>query len=153
MRVAPDGERLWLRLNIDRGHILIDAAEPPEEQAPTVTQPVRGQLSDEILAGMGEDPMRLAGIAEMVSRKPKDGSVRNALATLTNEGLVARQDQSYVKVQTVQTDPLHLCTKPIERVQSANPLKGTAPLHHPQGTLEADAELARLGEKFSEDAR
>ncbi len=153
MRVAPDGERLWLRLSIDRGRVLIDAAEPPEEQAPPVTQPVRAQLSDEILAGMGESPMRLAATAEMVGRQPKDGSVRNALAALVSDGLVARQGQSYVKVQTVQTDALHPCTEPPEQVQSATHLKGTAPLHPTGGTVDADAELARLSEKYREDAQ
>ncbi len=148
MRVAPDGGRLWLRLNVDRGRVLIDRAEPPDEQTPPITQPVRARLSDEILAGMGDDPMRLASVAEMVGRRPKDGSVRNALAALEGEGLIARLGHDYVKVQTVQADELHLCTGPGDRVQGATQLKGTAPLHHPEGTLDADAELARLGEKF-----
>ena len=153
MRVAPDGGRLWLRLNVDRGRVLIDRAEPPDEQTAPITQPVRAKLSDEILAGMDDDAMRLAPIAEMVGRRPKDGSVRNALAALEDEGLILREGLDYRKVQTVQADELHPCTAPSEQVQGATPLKAGAPLHPQDGTLDADAELARLGEKFSEDAR
>ncbi len=148
MRVAPDGGRLWLRLNVDRGRVLIDRAEPPEEQAPPITQPVRARLSDEILAGMDDRPLRLAAVAELVGRKPKDGSVRNALKGLVGDGLLARQGDEYVKVQGVQADGLHLCTGPGDGVQGAVPLKGAAPLHPQETTLDADAELTRLGEKF-----
>lgn len=152
MRVAPDGERLWLRLDIDRGHVLIDRAEPPDEQAPPTTQPVRAKLSDEILNGMDDRPLRLAAVAELVRRKPKDGSVRNALKALVGDGLLARQGDDYLKVQAVQSDRLHPCTTPDEEVQSAIPLKSAAPLHPPRSTTDADAELARLGEKFGSEA-
>jgi hypothetical protein len=147
MRVAPDGERLWLRLDVDRGRVLIDRAEPPEEQTPTITQPIRAKLSDEILNGMDGRPMRLAAIAELVGRKPKDGSVRNALGALEKAGLLTRQDLDYKKVQAVQADGLHLCTAPEDGVQSSAPLKGAAPLHPPKSTLDAEAELARLSKK------
>jgi len=147
MRVAPDGDRLWLRLDIDRGRVLINQAEPPEEQALPITQPVRVRLSDEILNGMDDRPLRLAAVAELVGRQPKDGSVRNALKALVSDGLLTRQGDEYVKVQTVQTGPLHLCTEPAGEVQCANPLKGAAPLHLPADAPDADAELARLDEK------
>lgn len=147
MRVAAEPERLWLRLDIDRGRVLIDRAEPPDEQAPTITQPVRAKLSDEILAAMDDRPLRLAAIAELVGRKPKDGSVRNALDALEKAGLLTRQGLDYKKVQAVQADGLHLCTKREDGVQSAAPLKGAAPLHPPESTLDADAELARLDKK------
>jgi hypothetical protein len=153
MRVAPDGGRLWLRLDVDRGRVLIDRAEPPEAQAPPITQPVRAKLSDEILAAMDERPMRLAVVAKLVGRPPKDGSVRNALGALVGDGLLARQGDEYVKVQGVQADGLHLCTEPGDGVQGAVPLNGAAPLHPPQSTLEADAELARVDKKFGEEAR
>ena len=148
MRVAPDGGRLWLRLSIDRGRVLIDHAEPPEQQATPITQPVRAMLSDEILARMDSQPMNLAAVAKMVGRRSKDGSVRNALAGLVADGLLTRQGHDYVRVQTVQPDGLHSCTGPADTVQSANPVKGAAPLHPPADALDADAELARLGEKF-----
>ena len=147
MRVAPDRGRLWLRLNVDRGRVLIDQAEPPEQQAPSITQPVRAMLSDEIFDGMGDHPMRLAAVAEMVGRQPKDGSVRNALKALVGDGLLTRQGDDYVKVQAVQTDSLHPCTGPEDGVQGAIPLKGAAPLHLPADALDADAELARLSAK------
>lgn len=147
MRVAPDGGRLWLRVSIDRGRVLIDQAEPPDEQVPTSAQPVRTMLSDEIYAGMGDHPMRLAAIAEMVGRQPKDGSVRNALKALVDDGLFTREGDEYVKVQEVQADGLHPCTGPEDGVQSASLLKGAAPLHPPGYAPDADAELARLSAK------
>ncbi|HYM53929.1 MAG TPA: AAA family ATPase [Solirubrobacteraceae bacterium] len=152
MRVAPDGERLWLRLNVDRGCVLIDPAEPPNEQTSPIAQPVRARLSDAILAGIGDQPMNLASIAEMVGRRPKDGSVRNTLAALEREGLLSHESRGYVKVQTVQTDTLHRCTTPDDAVQGATPLKGAAPLHPLDHSFDADDELARLTEKFGEEA-
>jgi hypothetical protein len=130
MRVAAEPERMWLRLAVDRGRVLIDPAEPAEaDAAPVISQPVRRALSDDILAAMNGQPQRLAVIAELVGRGPKDGSVRNALAALVNAGLLEREGNDYLKVQTVQTDPLHLCTKPTDGVQSAIPPRGPAPLH------------------------
>ena len=152
MRVAPDGERLWLRLDIDRGHVLIDQAKPPDEQAPPTTRLIRARLSDEILAGMDDHPLRLAAVAQLVGRKPKDGSIRNALKALVGDGLLTRQGDDYLKVQAMQDNGLHPCTGPGDAVQGAVPLKGAAPLHPPESTLDADAELARIGEKFDEEA-
>jgi KaiC/GvpD/RAD55 family RecA-like ATPase len=147
MRVAAEPERLWLRLAIDRGRVLIDQAEPPEEQATSAAQPVRAMLSDQILNRMGQQPLRLAQIAELVGRRPKDGSVRNALSALVADGLLTRQGNEYLKVQTVQADELHPCTEPGDEVQSSTTLKGAAPLHPQDGALDADAELARLSAK------
>ncbi len=147
MRVAAEPERLWLRLEVDRGRVLIDRAEPPEEQDRPVTQPVRAKLSDEIFASMDDRPLRLAAIAELVGRGAKDGSVRNALAALVADGLLTRQGNDYVKMQTVQSDSLHLCTRPGTQVQGAGALNGTARLHPPADALDADAELARLAAK------
>jgi KaiC/GvpD/RAD55 family RecA-like ATPase len=147
MRVAPDGGRLWLRLDIDRGRVLIDQAEPPTEQATPITQPVRAKLSDQILNSIGEQPLHLAAIAKRVGRGPKDGSVRNALGALVESGHLTRQGHDYVKVQAVQADGLHPCTGQENGVQGAVPLKAAAPLHPPESTHDADAEVARLKEK------
>lgn len=152
MRVAAEPERLWLRLEVDRGRVLIDQAQPPEEQAPSAAQPVRAKLSDEIIARMGTEALRLAQIAELVGRRPKDGSVRNALGALLKDGLLTREGNDYQKVQTVQPDRLHTCTGQAEQVQGAIPPTGTAPLHPPGSALDADAELARLAEKFGTEA-
>ena len=143
MRVAAEPDRLWLRLEVDRGRVLIDQAEPAEEQPRSAAQPVRVMLSDQILAGMGEQPLRLAHVAKLVGRRAKDGSVRNALAALVEDGKLARQGHDYVKVQAVQTDRLHPCTEGETLVQSATP-KGSAPLHP---SAAADAELERLAAK------
>ncbi len=148
MRVAPDGERLWLRLEVDRGRVLIDKADPPQDSETLATaQPVRAALSDEIIAGIGNRPLCLSDIAQLVGRRPKDGSVRNALAALVADGLIARNGNEYQKVQAVQTVALHHCTEAPEGVQSARPPIGVAHLHPSTNTRDADAEIARLTEK------
>jgi hypothetical protein len=129
MRVAPDGERRWLRLAVDRGRVLVDEAQPPEEQSPSIASPVLKRLSDEILAAMNGQLMRLAPIARLVGRDPKDGSVRNALDALVSGGLLSREGTGYVKVQ------------------SAAPPSGSAPLHPASGVHDPDIELARLAAK------
>ncbi len=144
MRVAAEPERLWLRLEVDRGRVLIDRAEPPETQDRPVAQPVRAKLSDEIFASMDDHPLRLAAIAELVGRGPKDGSVRNALAALAADGLLARQGNEYVKVQAVQAGGLHLCTGAEMPVQSASAPNGSAALHP---ATPADIERERLAAK------
>ena len=138
MRVATDGERLWLRLAVDRGRVLIDQAEPPDGGTATTYQPVRRALSDEILASMNGQPQRLAAIAELVGRGPKDGSVRNALSALVGAGLLERQGHDYLKVQAVQSEPLHLAPSTPTAVQSADTPRGVAPLHQPGDALTAD---------------
>lgn len=150
MRVAAEPERMWLRLQVDRGRVLIDQAEAPVSQEVRLAQPVRAQLSDEILAGMNCSPMRLAAIAEMVGRKPKDGSVRNTLEALASEGLVVRDSAGYRKVQTVQTEALAPLHPAPEQVQSADALKGDCTLHPaPPGRADdADTELVRVAAKF-----
>lgn len=148
MRVAAEPERLWLRLEVDRGQVLIDPADPPEEHHVATAQPVRAKLSDAILARMTEEPLRLAQIAELVERGPKDGSIRNALDALVRDGLLIRKGNDYRRVQAVQTGRLHPCTEPAGKVQGATPHGGAAPLHPTAGARDADAELARLHQKF-----
>jgi hypothetical protein len=130
MRVAAEPEQRWLRLDVDRGRVLIDQAEPPDQAMVPLAQPVRAKLSDQIIADIGDEPIRLAEVAALLGRGPKDGSVRNALGALVKDGLLTRDGNDYTKVQ------------------SAGPLKGAAPLHPPSDPLHADAELARLNEKF-----
>ncbi|MGA2320190.1 MAG: AAA family ATPase [Solirubrobacteraceae bacterium] len=144
MRVAAEPERRWLLVDIDRGRVLIDQAEPPDAVSRPAAQPVRAKLSDAILASMDDCPLRLAAIAELVERGSKDGSVRNALSALVEDGKLARQGHDYVKVQAVQTDRLHPCTEGETPVQSASPPTGSAPLHP---SVAADAELERLAAK------
>jgi hypothetical protein len=109
MRVAAESERLWLRLEVDRGRVLIDQADAPDGMA-TVShlQPVRTKLSDEIMAAPFGDPTPASRseIAEMVRRQPKDGSVGNALRGLVEDGLLSRDAIGFSKVQTVQTSPI-----------------------------------------------
>lgn len=154
MRVAAEPQRLWLRLEVDRGHVLIDPADPADEQLAHAAQPVRTRLSDEILARMTEEPLRLAQIAELVGRSSKDGSVRNALTALVRDGLLTREGHDYRKVQTVQNPPLAPLHRPTETVQGATLHRGTARLHPAADPRDADTELTRLREKFgAETAR
>jgi hypothetical protein len=134
MRVAAEPERMWLRLVIDRGRVLIDEAEPAEQTVST-KQIIRRELSDEILAAMNGQTLRLTAIAELVGRKPSDGSVRNALGALVGEGLLERQGSSYCKLQT---GSLQFANKAEEELQIAKPLRGLATLQKPGNALTAD---------------
>ncbi len=78
---------------------------------------------------MNGQPMRLAEIARLVGREPKDGSVRNAVSALTSEGLLHRAGHEYSRVQEVQCDDSEAVAPLHPEVQGANPLKGVAPLH------------------------
>jgi hypothetical protein len=140
MRVAAEPARLWLRLEVDRGRVLIDQAEAPVDEPVRAAQPVRAMLSDEILASINGQSLCLAEVAELVGRKPKDGSVRNALGALIAGGLVQRDGTSYRLVQTVQTAPLAPLHSAPVGVQGANPPKGAAPLH----PLDLSAEVKRI---------
>ena len=140
MRVAAEPDRLWLRLEVDRGRVLIDRAEPPTEQLVQPRRPVRARLSDEILASMGEAPMRLVEIATAVGRQPKDGSVRNALAALVADDALVRSEEGYRRVQGVQTDAVAPLHPALGEVQSANTLKGDCTLH-------PDPERAKFGDR------
>ncbi len=112
MRVAQDGARLWLRLSIDRGRVLVDQAEPYENDDTPAPAPVRAALTGACLAQMNGHPMRLADIARGVGRNPKDGSVRNALTVLERDG-------------DIRKTPAGLW----ERCKGAEPLGALAPLH------------------------
>ncbi len=131
MRPARDGERFWLRLEIDRGRVLVDAAEPPDEAVSTAAQPVRRALSDRILASMNGQTYRLADVAALVGRGAKDGSVRNALSALVDAGLVTRHGYDYAKVHASANG---VCTS----ANGAMTLGGPAPLHRPVNALTAD---------------
>lgn len=150
MRVAAEPGQRWLRLEVDRGHVLIDQAEAPDDQPTHAAQPVRARLTDAILTIMDE-PLRLSEVAERVGRGPKDGSVRNALRALVADGLLVRNDHTYAKVQTEQASCLHPCTTPTETVHSAIPHRDAAPLHLPAPPLDGDAEVVRLREKFGRE--
>ena len=131
MRVAAEPSRMWLRLEVDRGRVLVDRAEEPigASSAVAVHQPVRTALSDLILAAMDGEPLRLAAIARLVDREPKDGSVRNALGALVSDGLLRRDGHDYLKVQRVQDGATDQdCTR-LHGANGATRPRGIAPLH------------------------
>jgi AAA domain len=133
MRVAAEPDRMWLRLEIDRGRVLVDQAEPPDELVlnTAARQPVRAALSDSILAAMNGAPSRLAEIAQLVGRGPKDGSVRNALAALVVDGMLTREGFLYVKVQPAQSGAGDTDCTVAPQGASANPLSDGGTLHPP----------------------
>lgn len=125
MRPAADGARLWLRLEVDRGRVLVDQADPHEPEPPE-RAPVRVELSAACLAAMNGQPMTLAAIVRAVGRQPKDGSVRNALTALARDGdVVKRADGQWSR-----------------GVQGAKPLGGVAPLHPAPGRPEHEVARA-----------
>ena len=48
MRVARDGAKLWLALDVDQGRILLEPAEPFEKPEAVAPSPTRAKLSEEI---------------------------------------------------------------------------------------------------------
>ncbi len=118
---------------MDQGRILLEPAEPFEKPEAAAPSPTRARLSGEILAGLPAAGMGLAAVAALVGRKPKDGSVRNALAGLVAAGEVDHDGSLY---------------RPVQGAKVQTPLGSVAPLHQ----LDADEELARIREKFGEEA-
>jgi hypothetical protein len=111
-RPAPKPAKAWLRLSVERGMVLIDKADAPEEKAEPA-QPVVSQLTAAILDAAGEKPATVADLARRVRRDPKDGSVRNALAALERSGEMAKTEEGW------------------GRVQRCKPPRAVAPLHPP----------------------
>ena len=109
-RPAPKPAKRWLRLSVERGMVFIDEAGPHEEEAQPAT-PVVSQLTVAILAAAGDEPASVAELARRVGRKPKDGSVRNALSALERAGEMHRAAGGWCKVQRCKPPravaPLH----------------------------------------------
>jgi len=130
MRVAPESGRLWLSLDVDRGRVLIDQAEPPEGVTGTrrVGRPVRAALSDQILTATERGPRyRLTDLAMLVGRTAKDGSLRNALAALVDAELLQRDGNDYFKVQSAENAKgaasLHVVTHEPQGDTDRSPLR------------------------------
>ena len=58
--------------------------------------PVTGPLADALAALLTTTPQSLADLARAVGRDPKDGSVRNALKKLENEGSATKTEEGWV---------------------------------------------------------
>jgi RecA-family ATPase len=54
-RPAPKPPKAWLRLSVDRGMVLIDHADPPEDEPPS-SGPVTGSLKPAVLAVLSDQP-------------------------------------------------------------------------------------------------
>ena len=88
-RPAPKPARAWLRLSVDRGMVLIDRAEPPEDEAPAAA-PVTGSLKPRVLAALSDKPRSRADVARAVDRDAKDRSVGRVLDDLAAEGVAEK---------------------------------------------------------------
>jgi archaellum biogenesis ATPase FlaH len=84
-RPAPKPAKAWVRLSVERGMVLIDPAEPPEDQ-PSASAPVTGSLKPRVLAVLTDKATSRADIARAVDRDPKDRSVGRVLVDLEAEG-------------------------------------------------------------------
>lgn len=58
--------------------------------------PVREALAEELVAVLSDQPQKLADLARAVGRDPKDGSVRNALNQLHDQGRAERVENGWV---------------------------------------------------------
>lgn len=112
-RPAPRPDTRWLRLNVERGQVFIDEAEPATEAPPAATQPVRAELRPQVLAALTDEPQTRADLARAVGKDPKDRSVGRVLDTLREEGLATKTEGRW------------------RRVASGNPLSTAATLPPP----------------------
>lgn len=129
-RPAPKPAKAWLRLSVERGMVLIDKAEAPEEEVEPA-QPVVAQLTAALLDAAGEEPATVADLARLVGRDPKDGSVRNALAALQRSGEMDKTEDGHRS---------RWC-----RVQGCKPPRAAAPLHPPVEAPESPVEIEDSG--------
>lgn len=95
MRVAQEPEDRWLRIVAEGGAVLVEPAEPFDGTA--TSAPVVGELRAQVMGALPEgESLKLADVARAVDRHPKDGSVRNAVGSLVDEGVVLRgNDKRY----------------------------------------------------------
>jgi hypothetical protein len=103
-RIDEEPEPRWLRIEADRslGLVYVNEAEPcdVDDEVDHRPAPVRERLADQIEQALEIDvPARLTDICLLVGRKPKDGSVRNALQALVGAGRIRRTEGGWCRVQ------------------------------------------------------
>lgn len=85
-RPAPEPDRRWLRLHIERGQVFVERAKPYQpEGEPERRQPVRSGLAPEMLAAAAT-PITWADLARAINRKPNDGTARRLRDDLLARG-------------------------------------------------------------------
>jgi hypothetical protein len=151
-RPAPKPQRRWLRLTVERGMVLIDGAEPPEDEPPA-RAPVASALKPGVLAALTDDPQPRADIARIVGRDPKDRSVGRVLDDLAAEGLASKTGPSQRPLWKRQGGTVPPCLPPSRslgtphdkrdpdaagsKVAGGTALKGSATCHlRPEGSGE-----------------
>jgi len=135
-RPAPKPAKSWLRLSVERGMVLIDEAEPPEEE-PSPERPVVTALKPLVLAALTDDPQTRADVARAVDRDPKDRSVGRVLGDLAAEGLA---------------DKIGPENRPLWKVAGGNPPSTDATCHL-AATGADDDELAEVAQLFDRARR
>jgi AAA domain/Toprim-like len=92
-RPAPEPERRWLRLHVERGRVFVDTSDSYEGDAePTAAaRPVRTELAPDMLAAAAE-PIAWPELARAIGREPKDGTARRLRDDLLTAGELERRD-------------------------------------------------------------
>jgi len=114
-RPAPKPSKAWIRLSIEHGMVLVDRADPPEDQrSSSAKAPVTRMLKPLVRAVLTGEPQTRADIARSVDRDPKDRSVGRVLDDLAAEGLA---------------DKIGPDTRPLWKVAGGRAPKGVAICH------------------------
>ena len=107
-RPAPEPETRWLRLEVERGQVYVDRAEPFEgheedEEEGRPVAPVREELRPQVLAALGAESQSRADLARRVGREPKDRSVGRVLMELERDGDAERTEDGWRGVARGET--------------------------------------------------
>jgi archaellum biogenesis ATPase FlaH len=101
-RPAPEPEKRWLRLEVERGQVYVDRADPfechEEEEDDRPVAPVREELRPQILGALATEPRSRADVARSVGREPKDRSVGRVLKELERDGAAERSEEGWRRV-------------------------------------------------------
>jgi AAA domain/Toprim-like len=104
-RPAPEPERRWLRLHVERGRVFVDAADSYEGdvEPSAAARPARAELAPEMLSRAAE-PIAWPDLARAVGRGPKDGTARRLRDDLIAGGELRRLGDGRFQVAPVPTD-------------------------------------------------
>lgn len=90
-RPAPEPERRWFRLHVERGRVFVERADPyaGDSDAPAAARPVRAELAPDMLAA-ATTPIAWPDLARAIGREPKDGTARRLRDDLLGAGELER---------------------------------------------------------------
>ncbi len=101
-RPAPEPERRWLRLHVERGRVYVDTASAydGDVEATTQARPVRAELAPAMLAEAAE-PIAWPDLARAVGREPKDGTARRLRDDLLTSGELEKRPDGCLQAAKV----------------------------------------------------